>query len=147
MWTAATELGIAVQLHFEPRYAPGFERYIRDFPDTKVLIDHLGRPFQGTPEEYARVLAFARYPNTIMKLSAVPTARQYPHREIGPVLKQIVNAWGPDRLMYGGGFGAGATASPTVPNGNASAPCCPIYRADQDKVLGGNAVRLFRLGT
>ena len=45
-----------------------------------------------------------------MKLSAIPTGRQYPHRDIGPILKQIVNAWGADRLIYGGGFSGAATA-------------------------------------
>src|SRR5262245_36927180 len=32
LWKAAADLGLAVQLHFEPRYAAGFEAYIKDFP-------------------------------------------------------------------------------------------------------------------
>ena len=39
LWTQATDLGIAVQLHFEPRYAGGFEAYIKEFAKTKVIID------------------------------------------------------------------------------------------------------------
>jgi predicted TIM-barrel fold metal-dependent hydrolase len=109
LWARAGELGIAVQLHFEPRYAPGFEPYLREFPNTKVLIDHLGRPLQGSPEEYDVVVRFARYPNTIMKLSSVPESRQYPHRDIVPILRRLADAWGPERLLYGGGYGATAT--------------------------------------
>src|SRR4051794_30690479 len=56
LWKQAADLGLAIQLHFEPRYAPGFEPLIREFPDTTVIIDHLGRPFQGTPEEHAVVV-------------------------------------------------------------------------------------------
>src|SRR5947209_5321189 len=59
LWKHAGELGLAVQIHFEPRYAPGFEPLIREFAQTKVLIDHLGRPFQGTAKEYAVVLGWA----------------------------------------------------------------------------------------
>src|SRR3712207_8048110 len=62
------DLGLAVQLHFEPRYAPGFKPLIEAFLDTTVLIDHLGRPFQGTPAEHAVVVGWAKLPNTIMKL-------------------------------------------------------------------------------
>jgi predicted TIM-barrel fold metal-dependent hydrolase len=147
LWAQATDLGIAVQLHFEPRYAGGFEQYFKDFPKTKVIIDHLGRPMQGSTEEYRTVLGFARYENTLMKLSAIPQPRQYPHREAVPIIKQIVTAWSADRLIYGGGFSATATAESyrgerervrTLLEGMA--------RADQDKVLGGNAARLFRLG-
>jgi predicted TIM-barrel fold metal-dependent hydrolase len=147
LWVQASDLGIAVQLHFEPRYAPGFEAYIKEFANTKVLIDHLGRPFQGTPQEYATVLGFARYPNTIMKLSSIPTPRQYPHREVGPVLKQILNAWGPDRLLHAGGYSAQATAESYRGEKERLRTLLPqLSREDQDKILGGNAVRLFRLG-
>src|SRR5262245_35733881 len=50
LWKQAADLGLAVQLHFEPRYAAGFEPYIKEFAKTTVIVDHLGRPFQGTPE-------------------------------------------------------------------------------------------------
>jgi predicted TIM-barrel fold metal-dependent hydrolase len=53
-----------------------FEPLIRAFPQTKVVIDHLGRPFQGSPEEYAVVLGWARLPNTVMKLSSRPAKEQ-----------------------------------------------------------------------
>ena len=71
-WKQVGDLGLAVQLHFEPRYAPGFEPLIREFPRTTVIIDHLGRPFQGTPQEHAVVLGWAKLPNTVMKLSSLP---------------------------------------------------------------------------
>ena len=32
LWRQATELGLAVQLHFEPRYAPAFEPLIKEIP-------------------------------------------------------------------------------------------------------------------
>jgi predicted TIM-barrel fold metal-dependent hydrolase len=148
LWARATDLGLAVQLHFEPRYAAGFEPYLKEFPRTPVVIDHLGRPFQGTPREYETVLGFARYDNTVMKLSSVPTPRQYPHRDVAPVLRQIVRAWGPDRLIYGGGFSGSATAaSYRAERERLGTLLADVARADRDKILGGNAARLFRLGS
>jgi predicted TIM-barrel fold metal-dependent hydrolase len=104
----------------------------------------LGRPFQGTPDEYAVVLGWSRFPNTIMKLSSLPTRDQYPHRELDPIIKNLTQRFGPDRLIYGGGFGAEATGD--------------SYRAyrekvrsylvhqtveDQAKIFGGTAAKLF----
>ena len=83
-----------MQLHFEPRYAPGFEPLINEFAKTKVIIDHLGRPFQGTPAEHEVVLRWSKLDNTIMKLSAIPDQRTYPHRDIGPIIRQLTDAWG-----------------------------------------------------
>ncbi|MFP6769483.1 MAG: amidohydrolase family protein, partial [Planctomycetaceae bacterium] len=72
LWKQAADLGLAVQLHFEPKYAGGFEKYIRRFPQTTVIIDHLGRPLQATTQEHAKVFAWARYPNTIIKIASLP---------------------------------------------------------------------------
>jgi predicted TIM-barrel fold metal-dependent hydrolase len=144
-WKHVGDLGLAVQLHFEPRYAPGFEPLIREFPHTTVVVDHLGRPFQGSPEEYAVVLGWARLPNTIMKLSSLPAKERYPHRDAGPVIRDLVKRFGPDRLIYGGGFGAGATgASYRAYRERVRSYLIELSPEDQAKVLGGTAARLFR---
>ncbi len=145
LWKQAAELGLAVQLHFEPRYAPGFEPLIQEFADTTVIIDHLGRPFQGTPKEHAVVVGWAKLRNTVMKLSAIPTPKEYPHRDAAPVVKQLVEAYGSDRLIYGGGFGATATPeSYRAARERTRGFLVDLPAADQAKVLGGNAARLFR---
>jgi predicted TIM-barrel fold metal-dependent hydrolase len=144
LWKSAGDLGLMVQLHFEPRYAEGFEPLIREFPDTTVIIDHLGRPFQGTPEEHARVVAWSRLKNTVMKLSAIPAQSEYPHRDIGPVVRQLADAYGPDRLIYGGGFNATATPeSYRATRERTRSYIAHLSPADQAKVLGGNAARLY----
>ncbi len=112
LWKRAGDLGLAVQLHFEPRYAPGFEPLIREFPQTKVIIDHLGRPMQGTPEEYAVVLGWSRLPKTVMKISSLPakgSMRTSSGRRDRSSQATLTERFGPDRLIYGGGFGPDAT--------------------------------------
>jgi len=146
LWRHAGNLGLAVQIHFEPRYAPGFEPLIREFSNTTVIIDHLGRPFQGTPDEYAVVLRWAKLPNTVMKLSALPARDQYPHRDVAPVVKDLVLRFGPDRLIYGGGFGAEATGdSYRAYREKVRSYLVDLTAEGQAKVLGGTAARLFRL--
>lgn len=148
LWKMATDAGLAVQLHFEPKYAPGFEPLIREFADTRVIIDHLGRPFQGTPQEHAVVVRWSRFPNTVMKLSSIPSNRSYPHRDIKPIIKQLTDAYGADRMIYGGGFNAEATgASYRAAFERARSFIDHLNAGDQAKILGTNAARLFGFTT
>jgi predicted TIM-barrel fold metal-dependent hydrolase len=148
LWQMATDHGLTVQLHFEPRYAPGFEPLIREFAKTKVIIDHMGRPFQGTPAEHAVVLGWARYDNTVMKLSAIPDNRTYPHREIAPIVRQLTDAWSADRMIYGGGFGPDAPgASYRAAFERARSYLEHLSAENQAKILGGTAAKLFRFAT
>lgn len=144
LWKLSADLGIAVQIHFEPRYAPPFEPLIREFSETTVIVDHLGRPFQGTKAEHAVVLGWAKYPNAVMKLSAVPVKEQYPHRDPAPVIAELAARFGADRLIYGGGFGADATAESYRAARERIGAYLPNLSADElANVLGGNAARLF----
>jgi predicted TIM-barrel fold metal-dependent hydrolase len=144
LWGRASDLGLAVQLHFEPRYAPGFSPLIEEFAQTRVIIDHLGRPMQGTPAEYAVVLGWSRRPNTVMKLSSLPAKEQYPHRDVGPIVADLAERFGPDRLIYGGGFGPDADgASYRSAREKLLSYLGRLPADDQAKVLGGTAARLF----
>lgn len=144
LWRAAGELGLAVQLHLEPRYAPKFEPFIQEFPKITVIVDHLGRPFQGTPEEHAVIVRWARFDNVVMKLAALPEKRAYPHRDIQPVIAELARAYGPKRLIYGGGFNDTATGDTYRAQREAIRKLLPhLSPEEQALVLGGNAARLF----
>lgn len=144
LWKAATEAGIAVQLHFEPKYAEGFEPLIKEFADTRVFIDHLGRPNQGTEKEYAVVLKWAKYEKVVMKLSAVPSKNSYPHRDPQPIVKQLTEAFGADRLMYGGGYDAKTTGKSYLrERERIAALLTHLNDAERAKIFGGTAVKLM----
>ena len=144
LWETAGDYGLAVQIHMEPRYAPGFEPLIKEFKDIRVIIDHLGRPFQGTPEEHETVMRWGQLPNTIIKLSSIPAQDKFPHRDIAPVIKRLVAEYGPDRMLYGGGFNADATgASYRAAFERARGYISHLSKSDQAKILGENAFRLF----
>lgn len=146
LWRLATENGLAMQLHFEPRYAPGFEPLIKEFSETTVIIDHLGRPLQGTPEEHAVVVGWSKYKNTVMKVSSLPTERKYPHRKIQPVINQLAEAYGPERMIYGGGFSGPETSGESYRAAfdyGAQLLSEKFSAQEVAQVLGGNAQRLF----
>jgi predicted TIM-barrel fold metal-dependent hydrolase len=144
LWKKAAELGLMIQLHVEPRWAPGFEPLIEEFSGTTVIIDHLGRPIQGTPEEHARVIGWSRYRNTVIKLSAIPPRTQYPHRDAAPAIRKAADAFGPDRMISGGGFEANATPeSYAAARERLLSYVSQLSPAEQDKVSGGTAAKLF----
>jgi predicted TIM-barrel fold metal-dependent hydrolase len=144
LWKTAGELGLAVQLHFEPRWAEGFEPLIREFKDVRVLVDHMGRPMQGTAKEHERVVGWAKFPHVVMKLSAVPSKTAYPHRDPQGVVKQLTDAFGAERLMFGGGFDAKATGeSYRKERERVAVLLAHMTAADRDKVFGGTAAKAF----
>jgi predicted TIM-barrel fold metal-dependent hydrolase len=143
LWKMASELGLAVQLHLEPRYAPRFTALIKEFKDTTVIIDHLGRPLQGTAEEHAVVVKWSDFDNCVMKISSLPTTRMYPHRDLKPIVKQLVTAYGADRLICGGGDYANSSREGHIFE-NIGDYLGEMKAEDTNKVFGLNAKRLFK---
>jgi predicted TIM-barrel fold metal-dependent hydrolase len=144
LWQTASDLGLAMQLHFEPRYAPALEPLIKEFPDTTVVIDHLGRPMQGTVKEHDVVVRWSRFPNTVMKVSAIPDQNSYPHRDVMPVIRKLTAAFGAERMIYGGGFKAAATGqSYRHYRRQVAELLSDLSSAERDKILGGTAAKLY----
>jgi predicted TIM-barrel fold metal-dependent hydrolase len=144
LWKQAGDLGLALQLHLLPRHAPSLEPLIKEFTDTRVIIDHLGRAFDGTPEEFAVIVRWSRFKNTIMKLSAIPTKEMFPNRDIAPVIRELTEAFGADRMIWGDNFGDKSTPeSYKVDRERAAAFIAHLPATDQAKIFGGNAVKLF----
>jgi predicted TIM-barrel fold metal-dependent hydrolase len=146
LWKLATDNGLAIQLHFEPRYAAGFEPLIKEFKDTPVIIDHLGRPLQSrSAAEYAIVERWGDFPNTIIKISALGNVEEYP--KIKPFVNQMITAYGLERMIYGGGFDEKATAETYRSTREYTRSFLSKFsQTDQENVLGGNAVRLLCRG-
>jgi predicted TIM-barrel fold metal-dependent hydrolase len=104
-WRAAHELGLAIQIHCIPHYAVAIRELANKFPDTPVILDHLARPGQGTPEEYEQVLKLAQIPRVYMKFSSTGVAsaskEPFPHRDAKPLVRRVYGAFGPDKIIAG----------------------------------------------
>ncbi len=136
LWQKAGELGLIVELHIGPNYAAQAGEAIRAFPEVSVLIDHLAEPKMGNAVKYADVLALARLDNVYMKLSGLNHfATDAPlYLSARTFTRLVVDAFGPDRLVWGSGT-----------PGIVDAHLDHLPAADRAKVKGDNLARLLRL--
>jgi len=106
LWPAAERARLPVALlaaNFLPLVGQVAERH-RGLP---LIVDHLGRP-SGTKDEAAwanlpELLALARHPNVAVKATGAPSysSEPYPYRNIHGYLRQIYDAFGPERMFWG----------------------------------------------
>jgi predicted TIM-barrel fold metal-dependent hydrolase len=103
IWRKAGSLGLAIQMHFTPHHAPLVFELASEFRDIPVVLDHLARPGQGTAADYKEALKLARLPRVYMKYSGLNYASKqgYPYDDVKPVVRQIWDAFGPDRILWG----------------------------------------------
>jgi predicted TIM-barrel fold metal-dependent hydrolase len=134
LWAKAAELGLIVELHIGPNYADDARRLIEAYPQTPVLIDHLGEPQFGAIAEFANMLALAELPNVFMKISCIEYIAKDPPMFMSAArfTRQVAAAFGAERLAWGG-------EAPAVIRAHLS----HWLQADVEKVLGGNVQRLL----
>jgi predicted TIM-barrel fold metal-dependent hydrolase len=105
-WTAAERAGLPLMCQFSTmleKVPPIAERH----PDLTIVIDHMGR-LSGQKGAAAwtdlpLLLALARYPKVTVKMTSAPSysVEPYPHRDQHTYLRQIFDAFGPRRLLWG----------------------------------------------
>ena len=142
-WAKAQELGLAIQMHFLPYYAPQIGELARRHPGIPIILDHLGRAGIGTSEEYKEVLALGKLPHTYMKISGLgySSKEKAPFRDVRPMVMRAYQAFGPDRLLWGGlgynmaEFETAIETFDTMFDG--------IAESDKAKIRGLNAKTLF----
>lgn len=101
------------------------------YPETPVVIDHFARiGMTGTISEsdLAALCALAKYPHVRVKISAYYAlgSKQPPHTELIPMIRRLLDSFGPDRLMW-------ASDSPyqlTAPSTYASSIALILERLD-----------------
>ena len=103
-WRKAHSLGMAIQMHFVPCYAPQIRVLASELREMPVIVDHLGRYGEGTPAEFEEVLKLAELPRIYMKYSAVrySSKQDYPHRDAKPFVRRLFGAFGAERIIWGG---------------------------------------------
>lgn len=151
-----------------PRLWPALTRLVDALPELVVVVDHLGKPeFHetqrgGDADDDARdawhrdLRELALRPNVVAKLSGLggllPAGRgardpAAPPRHLLPEVELAVDAFGPDRLLFGGDWPvslAHASYAETVATVRESlVALTPDERA---AVFGGTASRVYRLG-
>jgi predicted TIM-barrel fold metal-dependent hydrolase len=106
LWPAAERAGLPVAL-LAGEHLDTVARVAERQPGLKLIIDHLGRT--GRPKDaeafanLPELLALARFPNVAVKATGAPSysSEPYPYRNIHPYLRQLYDAFGPERLFWG----------------------------------------------
>jgi L-fuconolactonase len=84
---------------------PLLARVIEANPELVLIIDHMGLPAAG-PDPFAnfeQLLAMAKYPNVVVKLSALPRyiEEAYPFGSLHGYIRRAYDTFGPQRLAWG----------------------------------------------
>ena len=95
------------------------------YPELALIIDHLGLSQQPSAvgddpwAELDEVVELSRFPNVSVKFCGAPTLARspYPYDDIWPHLHRMIDAFTPDRLMWGSDF-----TRLRIQPGNAPAP-------------------------
>ena len=134
-WRRVHQLGMAIQMHFLPYYASQIYDLAAEFPETPVILDHLGRFDEGTPADFAAVLRLAKLPRVFMKYSNAKSLA------IKPSVRKIYDAYGPERMIWGyfghdrADFGKQSEMLDEMFD--------YVLEEDREKIRGGNALKLF----
>jgi predicted TIM-barrel fold metal-dependent hydrolase len=108
-WKACEEAQLPVGL-LAGGHMAAFGKIAERHPGLKIHIDHCGRAGGGSGAtddpvfaDLPEMLALAKLPNVALKLSGAPSysSAPYPYRNIHSYLKQMFDAFGPERCFWG----------------------------------------------
>lgn len=132
-----------------PRHLGAACRLARAIPELTVVIDHLAKPPVGRPgfdawrQEFEEAAAI---PNTVAKFSGLHLPGvPFDLATVHPLWEIALEAFGPDRLMYGGDWPMTVPDGGYQPTWNVMRAClADLGEAERAAVLGGTAERVYR---
>ena len=108
LWKTALELGIVINVLIGHEKAGQADAMLAKFPDLRVVLDHCMDLKIGPDldETLAAVLRLSRRKNLHAKLTFIPTgsAGGYPCRDMHSTCRKVVEAFGPERCVWGSDF-------------------------------------------
>ena len=144
--------GLTYDLLLFPRHLPVAIKVVERFPEQPFVLDHLAKPFirEGIVSPWYRELArLAKFSNVYCKVSGMVTEaawRDWRPRDFRPYLDIVFDAFGEDRLMFGSDWPVCLLAADYERvTGLVTDYLERFDESVQAKVMGGNAVRFYRL--
>lgn len=106
MFATAAETGQALSCLVDPSGFAEVDRMCRQYPKTKVIIDHLGRiGVDGTirDADVDALCALAVHPSVFVKVSAFYALgkKTPPYLDLAPMIRRVVASFGAKRCMWG----------------------------------------------
>ena len=118
-WRALSGMGLGVQMHAIPAQAPAIGALAAKFPDTLVILDHMGRPGQGTAGGISGSSQAGQIAARDFEILQLARVQRRPAAADSPDLRCLRTR--PDDLGYGGRESKRSTAN----NPRASTNCSP----------------------
>jgi L-fuconolactonase len=126
--------------------------FVQRFPGHKLVIDHLAKPYIKTGDVAnweKQIRAIAKHAHVYCKLSGMVTEADWQNWEaahFAPFLDVVLNAFGPDRLIFGSDWPVCQVAgSYAQVKGLVSDYISRLSVSEQAKIMGGNAVDFYGL--
>jgi L-fuconolactonase len=134
-WRKIQQLGMAIQIQVLPYFAKPLGELAAGFPETPVLIDHLGWHTRGTPAEYEDVIKLAKLPRVYIKVTILGP-------ESKAILRRVYDAFGPDRIIWGSYGMTMAAFEKTLAQIDEVLDYAP--ESDRVKIRGLNAMKVYK---
>lgn len=151
LWCAASDLGLTVDINATHEEYAAVEARVRAFPQTRFVLDHCGyvssalAPSENTT---APVRELARYENVYIKLTFLPLASRqaYPFTDVHWMVRELVDAFGPDRCLFGSNFPTAQYSPQTGYEQTVAlfADAIDLSVEERAWILGGTAQTLWR---
>ena len=105
MWKCGAQEHLAMCPLIDAQHLPAVDRMCRRYPETPVVIDHFARigiDGQFRKTDLDNLCNLARHKNVHVKVSAFSAlgSKTAPHLDLAPMIRRVLDAFGPDRLMW-----------------------------------------------
>lgn len=135
-----------------PVQLPAVATFVQQFPDHRLVIDHLAKPYikTGDVDNWAQQMrAIAQHPHVYCKLSGMVTEADWNNWEpahFAPFLDICLEAFGADRLLFGSDWPVCQLAgSYKEVKGIVTDYISRLSATEQAKIMGGNAIAFYGL--
>ena len=146
------QFGFTYDILIYPKQLPAAIELVSKFPEQRFVIDHLAKPEVKSKniEFWAmHVRRIAESPNVYCKLSGLVTQADWQNWEpadFTPYLDIVVDAFGPDRLMFGSDWPVCLLAASYVQVKQIVGDYVHSFTVEQkENIFGGNAIRFYGL--
>jgi L-fuconolactonase len=143
--------GLRFDALIQPRHLPVIALLALRYPDLPIIIDHIAKPRMGggqspDPAWADGIEALAKLPNVWCKLSGMVTeiGPHWQRSDLAPFAAHVLQAFGPDRLIWGSDWPVVNLASDYATNLATALTFIP--ESDRPKIFDVNARRFYGLG-
>lgn len=150
--TALADAGLVYDLIVRPHQLPAAAKAAALLPGLTFVLDHAGKPpvAEGRTQPWADGLRqLAARPNTVCKLSGLVTEadpRHWSVEDLRPYAETVIEAFGPDRLMFGSDWPVCRLAASYAEVVDAARTLtAALSGPEQRAVFAGTATRVYGL--